>query len=233
MSRRSSRRTVAPAIASALLALLLVGCSGGGTTEAVPDEPTGAPALETMDPGMAMGTVPPGGEPSAVPADDAMNPLGDAELEERLPSSVDGVELTKASFSFANTPLELATQAFAGADSLGTLLEKEGKTWADVSYATAMTPEMYATDPSVRTGMIYAYRVRGASEAAMLDWFGVSGNATGDFTEVQIGGKPVRYYAIPGIETGATYLWADGDTVFWVIGANPKAFGDALVAAVD
>ncbi|MFM2106699.1 MAG: hypothetical protein RL338_1731, partial [Chloroflexota bacterium] len=42
MSRRSSRRTVAPAIASALLALLLVGCSGGGTTEAVPDEPTGA-----------------------------------------------------------------------------------------------------------------------------------------------------------------------------------------------
>ena len=96
-----------------------------------------------------------------------------------------------------------------------------------------MTPEMYAADPSVKTGMIYAYRVRGASEAAMLDWFGVSGNATGDFTETEIGGKTVRYYAIPGIEAGATYLWADGDTVFWVIGANPKAFGDALVAAVD
>lgn len=232
MSPRSTRRRVATLVAPLVLPLLLVACSGGAS-EPSAEEPTGMPAVETMDPGMAMGTVPPGGEPSVVPGDGGMNPLGDAELEGRLPSSVDGVELSKASFSFANTPLELATQAFAGADTLGTLLEKEGKTWADVSYATAMTPEMYAADPSVKTGMIYAYRVAGASEAAMLDWFGVSGNATGEYTDVEIGGKPVRYYAIPGIETGATYLWADGDTIFWVIGASSKEFGDALVGAVD
>lgn len=223
-------------------ALLVAACSSGdgGTNAAPASEASAAPALGTMDPAMAMPTVAPDAG-AAAPSDAAGAASGsggaaagynDPELEARLPDSVDGMTITKTSVSYASFPAEMAAQAFYGANSLGDTLKKEGKTWADVSFATAMTDELIATDPSMKTGLITAYRVKGASSAALLDWFGMSDNVKGSFEEKTVSGKKVRYYSIAGIDTGKSYVWAEGDALFWVMNANPAEFGEALVAAV-
>lgn len=208
-----------------LLVILLAACAS-------PLEP--APSTNPVAPESTGSTTPFGevgdqesGEVLPMPSD-----ISDPELEARVPRSIESQTFDVVSYNFASAPVDLAAQAFAGADTMSALLEREGRSWADVSAVTAMTDPLTSRDPTVRTAYLTGVRVRGASEAGLRDWFERSGIAIGEAATRTIGDKTILDYGVPGLDGSPLLAWFDGDVVFWLANANPASFGERIIAAL-
>lgn len=191
-----------------LLVLILAACGGSGST----NDTSGGDSGSTAE--------------SATPGDDTVmtDDFDSPEMAALMPTSVDGVAFTVSSFDYSKIPLAQAAMSFQGGDIEG-WLGQTGKTWADVRWVMANT-DMGGS----KTATVTALRVVGADEAAMLEWFGLSGMSMGgDESTVSIGGKSVYKLAIPGL-TSAFYYWVSGDTLYYAT-ADPVEFGDMVVAA--
>jgi len=171
-----------------------------------PTEP--APATETP----AVTTAP--AEPTA-PAAEATPapPADDRPLEERLPTTYGGVTLQKMSIS-GEGAIDRATAS---------LLERHGKTAADVSSASAFG------GPDV---IFIALRVKGLGEAALRELMVASaglGVVELQVEEVSLGGQTVYKTTVPGSENHG-YFIVRGDTAFGVTAAMDEVAARALAA---
>lgn len=230
--------TVSLAIPLALLlALLLAACGGssapagddGGSAEASPA------ASASADEMVALPSEEPSVDAGAGGATDTGGDMADPELAARIPTSVDGEAVTVSTTDFSKLPDGMdAAQMFAGGDTLSTWLKDNGKTWRDVSIGSAMTEEIIASSADQKTAFLTAIRVKGASPDGLLTWFGGSSNAQA-FSETDkktIGSRSVSFWGIQGLTSGGLYVWADGDTIYWLSNANPEAFAEAFIAAI-
>lgn len=192
-----------------LIGALAVACGGGGTSsggESSPDATSG-------DAGGGGGGMVDTGE------------FGSPEIAALLPTSVDGVNFTISTFDYSKIPLAQAAASFGDATLEG-WLGKSGKTWADVRWGNA------ASDlGGDKSATVTVFRVLGADQASLLDWWGGSSlNTGGDGeTTVTLGGNTVNKLAYPGLSM-VFYQWVKGDTLYWVT-ADPESFGDAVVTA--
>lgn len=201
--------------AVAITTLLLAAC-GASPTPAPSSAPAGgAPAspasLATPAPTAPDATVAPTPMPAAQATPAA--PSDDRPLEERLPTTYGGVTLQKMS---------LAGEAAIDKSALP-LLEKHGKTPADVSGASAFG------GPDV---IFIAVRIKGLSEAAMLELMVASaglGVVDVQVEEVSLAGQTVYKTTVPGSENHG-YFIVRGDTAFGVTAATDEVAARALAA---
>lgn len=156
----------------------------------------------------------------------------DPVLASRLPTSVDGQKIEVATFSYANVPFDAAAWAVGDADATTKWLKDQGKTWKDVSWATATAGELGSGDANAKSGMLIAFRVTGASESTLGGFFKLlTGSDMGTETTKSIGGKNVQVFEIP-MTSISSYQWVSGDTAYWISAAQPKEFAEAWIAAI-
>jgi hypothetical protein len=140
-------------------------------------------------------------------------PSDDRPLEERLPTTYGGVTLQKISIS-GEAAIDKAALP---------LLEKHGKTPADVSGASAFG------GPDV---IFVAVRVNGLGEAALREIMVESaglGVVDVDVQELSLGGQTVYKTTAPG-SANHGYFIVRGDTAFGVTAATDDVAARALAA---
>jgi hypothetical protein len=212
----TSGATVAPASA---------GASDFGPTDAAPDKPTMVPttlpsASILPEETPVMGG--PGGDGSGT-GGSAEPSLGrDAELEARLPRTLDGKPVAIQS--------TLGVDLSPDADpSLRALLDTLGVGQAALSVATG-----WSEDGSW-DGQVGAFRVRGAQTdrilGAFIDAAGVSSEKGLTVTHEVVGGRAaVRVVNRDSPEQGPMYVVASGDTVYFVQSTTTRIVSEALAA---
>jgi hypothetical protein len=197
------RRTLAASLA---LALLAAACGGGTTATTAPGgtaQASQAPAPTDDGSGPAVSLVP--GTAS--------------ELEAMLPSDVNGITFTKTSFGGGTLPGTIPV----GSDELGTFLQANGKTLADVSFAMA-TP----TDPSkAGTTFVMAFQVKGVDGTKLAEVLG--GTSGSDLQPATVSGKQVQQSGAAGM--GFT-LYIKGDVVFYILAIGDASLTEGIVAAL-
>lgn len=202
-----NRRTLAAALA---LALLAAACGGGGTASTAP--------------GSAAPATPAPATPEPVPTDDgsapeiSLLPGTASELEAMLPSNVNGVAFAKTSFGGGTLPATIPV----GDDELGKFLQDNGKSLADVSLAMA-TP----TDPSKANTFVMAFQVKGVDGTKLAE--ALAGTSSGDLQQATVGGKQVLQAGTVGM--GLT-LYVKGDVVFYILAFGDAALTEGIVAAL-
>lgn len=151
-------------------------------------------------------------------------PSEDKDLENRLPGEINGVALTK--YSFKGTTF-LGSGASNSQDLLD-LLSSLGKTPDDMSVAFAADP---AGDLDVQVG---AFKVAGADSNALLAAFVDASQSTTPGTQVSqanVGGKNVTQIVDPSdTTTGAIYVYANGDVLYYVLSPDPALAAATLQA---
>jgi hypothetical protein len=238
-----NRRHLLP-IGSALAAagIIVAACSSGtASSPAVSLPPLGSAALPSVAlPSVAL----PSGLPSVpasiaipsiplpsgsfdVPSFDIPSfsfPSEDKDLEARLPSQVNGVTMVKYSFKGASF-LE------SGADNqqdLKDFLSSLGKSPDDLSVA-------FAGDPNAQLDLqLGAFRVAGADSNALLSAFIAATQKQSPqdtVTQGNVGGKNVTQIVDPNdTESGTIYIYASGDTLFYVSSPDPALAAAGLTA---
>ena len=210
------------ALAGALAALLLVAACGGSATQAPgatqaagatqAPEATQA-AVETQAP---VDTAAP--EESTGP-DVSFVPGGAADLEGKLPSEVNGVAFTRASFDGNSLPSGVPI----GDSDMETFLKDNGKGLQDVRVAMA-TPEGSAATAG---SLVMAIQIKGVDSGKLETW------ATGQFGESaakqSVGGKDVYGEVVAGV--GGSYFYVKDDVVYYVVSfGGPAGLAEAIVA---
>lgn len=202
-----NRRTLAAALA---LALLAAACGGGGTASTAPG--TAAPAT------------PAPATPEPAPTDDgsapeiSLLPGTASELEAMLPSNVNGVAFAKTSFGGGTLPATIPV----GDDELGKFLQDNGKSLADVSLAMA-TP----TDSSKGGTFVMAFQVKGVDGTKLAE--ALAGTSSGDLQQATVGGKQVLQAGAAGMGFA---LYVKGDVVFYILSFGDASLTEGIVAAL-
>jgi hypothetical protein len=151
-------------------------------------------------------------------------PSEDKELENRLPNTINGVTLTKYSFKGSTF---LGSGASNSKDLID-LLTSLGKTPDDMSVAFAADP---TGDLDLQVG---AFKVAGADSNALLAAFVAASKSTtptDQVTQTNVGGKNVTQIVDPAdTTTGAIYVYANGDVLYYVLSPDPALAGAAIQA---
>ena len=214
------RRTLAVSLA---IVLLVAACGGsaatatpqassatGATTAPGATDAAATPAAATEAP------APTDNEATSAP-DVSLAPGSAGELEGMLPSSVNGVEFTKTSFSGSSLPITLPIDS----GTFGTFLTDNGKSVADFAYALA-TP----TDPAKSsTVMLMAWQVKGVDGTKLAAFLG----ADSGLTAATVGGKKVQQTSAGGM--GLT-LYVKGDVVFYILAFGDASLTEGIVSAL-
>ena len=156
------------------------------------------------------------------------SPWPATELERRLPRQIESANLMIQSIDFSRVPKSEDIKAiFASAEYLGPWLEKNGRSWKDVRYATAMCD--FSKSPSATVSL---YQVRGATPESLM---GYLRSREGWFRtrpeRVTIAGRAVdRAIDVGG--GSAMYAWAEGDTLYTIPSVAPAEFGEKLIATL-
>ncbi len=191
---------------AASLALALLAAACGSSATSAPGAST-AGATQAPAASQAAGAT---DQPSATDNGPAVSltPGSAPELEAMLPSSVNGVTFTKTSFSGATFPVGIPVNS----GDLGTFLQANGKTLADVNIAMA-TP----TDTSKAGTFLMAFQVKGVDGTKLAE--AIAGTSSSDLKAATVGGKQVLQAGAAGM---GLVLYIKGDVVFYIL-----AFGDA------
>ena len=210
------RRAIALSLAVSLLA---AACGGAAAT---PTPAPSAPASEAPAASAAPSEAAASQEPVASDAGSGTGislPPGSAtELEAMLPSNVGGVAFAKTSFGGGLLPATIPV----GTDQLGSFLQANGKTLADVSIAMA-TP----TDTSKAGSFVMAFQVKGTDGNKLAE--ALAGTSTSDLQQATVGGKQVLQAGAAGF--GFT-LYVKGDVVFYILALGNSSLVDGIVAAL-
>jgi hypothetical protein len=151
-------------------------------------------------------------------------PSEDKDLEGRLPSQVNGVTMVKYSWKGSSF---LASGADNQQD-LVDFLTALGKSPNDLSVA-------FAGDPNAQLDLqLGAFRVAGADSTALLQAFVVATQKQSPqdtVTQGNVGGKNVTQIVDPtDTQSGTVYIYANGDTLFYVSSPDAALAGTALQA---
>jgi len=222
-----------PRMTAALAALALVVGACGSSTPTPTAAPTAAPAsIAVPSPAPASGATAsqPAGSgavadpsaPQAVPS--FLLPSEDKDLEARLPSQVNGIPLSKYSFSGTS----FLASGSSNAQDLIELLKSLGKTPADMSIA-------FASDAGGGLDVqIGAFRVAGAATDALLAAFlaATSKETPGSvMTSMNVGGKAVTQIVDPADATSPpVYVYAKGDILYYLLTPDAALAAAALQA---
>lgn len=222
------------ASAVAATSVFVVACSGSAATNA-PSQPaaSAAPSLAVPSivvPSLALPSIalPSVALPSvALPSGSFALPSfsfpsEDKDLENRLPSQINGVTLVK--YSVKGTTF-LASGSSNSQDLID-LLTALGKTPNDLSVA-------FAGDPSGGLDVqIGAFRVAGADSNALLTAFVAASQKSTPgqvVTQANVGGKNVTNIVDPAdTSTSPTYVYGNGDVLFYVLTPDPALAATAL-----
>src|SRR5450759_956155 len=199
------RRALAFSLAVALLA---AACGGTAATQtpAASAQASEAPASAAASEAAAS-QEPASTDNGSVP-NVSLAPGTATHLESMLPSNVGGVAFAKTSFGGGVLPATVPVDS----GELGTFLQANGKTLADVSLAIA-TP----TDPSKAGSFVMAFQVKGVDGTKLATVLAGSGDS--GLQTATVGGKQVQQAGAAGF--GFT-LYVKGDVVFYIL-----AIGDA------
>ncbi len=201
-----------------LVALLTAGCHASPLT-ATPFLPASNPATVTIGPSATVAASTSQPSPTATPTAGQTYPLAhvDAALEDKLPSVIGQVTLTKWSM-----PVSSYIASVTGGDSVlyASWLVKFGKTPDEVDMALA--EDLTGHD----NANLRAIQVPGADAAALVA--GLSDVATKmswpNKTVTSLPKTPVLQITDPGVDAAkgpnTAYVYAKGDIVYFVIG-NP------------
>ena len=201
-----------------LVALVLAACGASPTPAPSSAPAAGAPGSPEATPAAGTGTPTTTNapqEPTAPPVAETTPaaPSDDRPLEERLPTTYGGATLQKISLSGEGAIDKAAVP----------LLEKYGKTPADVSSASAF---------GGGDVIFIALRVKGLGEDAMRELM-VSSAGLGvvdvQVEELRLGGQAVYKTTVPGSATHG-YFIVRGDTAFGVTTASDDIAAKALAA---
>ena len=232
---RALRRHLIGALGVGAVSVALVACGSTPVPTAGPSF-TAAPSLvpppgtasaaasgSGVAPSLGSSPIPSGAVPSGSPAVPAFSfPSEVKDLEARLPSQVNGVTLVKYSW---NGPDFLAS----GSDTqdVQELLNQLGKQPTDISVAFAGDPN---GDLDVTIG---AFRVGGAEANPLLGAFLGSirkASPEDQFNQLNLGGKNVTQVVEPGDDAATVYVYASGDTLFYVQSGDQALAAAALEA---
>jgi uncharacterized lipoprotein YbaY len=149
-------------------------------------------------------------------------PSEDKDLEGRLPSQLNGVTLTKYSVKGS----ESFDQNDSASQELSTCLGSVGKTPNDFSAA-------FAGDLSQKLNIqIAAFRAAGADGGKLLSCLidaSKKDAPDAQITQASVGGKNVTEINDPSnTDQGLTYLYSNGDTIFFVQTPDSGLAGSAL-----
>jgi len=228
-------------IGSALTAAaIVVACSGSAASPlpslGVPSVPASEAIPSIALPSVALPSVALPSVPASVAIPSVALPSGsfeipsfsfpseDKDLEGRLPSQVNGVTLVKYSFKGSSFLASGADNQQDLVDFLTTL----GKSPDDLSVA-------FAGDPNGALDVqLGAFRVAGADSNALLQAFIVATQKESpqdQVTQQNVGGKNVTQIVDPtDSDTGPIYIYANGDTLFYVSSKDAALAAAALQA---
>ena len=209
------RRALAFSLAVALLAAACGGTAATPTPAAsaqASEAPASAAASEA-----ATSQEPASTDNGSVP-NVSLAPGTATELESMLPSNVGGVAFAKTSFGGGVLPATVPVDS----GELGTFLQANGKTLADVSLAMA-TP----TDPSKAGSLVMAFQVKGVDGTKLATVLAGSGDS--GLQTATVGGKQVQQAGAAGF--GFT-LYVKGDVVFYILALGDTSLVDGIVAAL-
>ena len=140
------------------------------------------------------------------------------QLESMLPSNVGGVAFAKTSFGGGALPATIPVDS----GELGTFLQANGKTLADVSLAMA-TP----TDTSKAGTFVMAFQVKGVDGTKLADV--LAGTGSSGLQQTTVGGKQVQQAGAGGF--GFT-LYVKGDVVFYILAIGDASLTEGILAAL-
>jgi hypothetical protein len=207
------------ALAFSLAVALLVAACGG--TAATPTPAASAQASEAPASAAASEAAasqePASTDNGSVP-NVSLAPGTATELESMLPSNVGGVAFAKTSFGGGALPATVPVDS----GELGTFLQANGKTLADVSLAMA-TP----TDTSKAGTFVMAFQVKGVDGTKLADV--LAGTGSSGLQQTTVGGKQVQQAGAGGF--GFT-LYVKGDVVFYILAIGDASLTEGILAAL-
>jgi hypothetical protein len=209
------RRAVAFSLAVALLAAACGGTAATPTPAAsaqASEAPASAAASEA-----AASQEPASTDNGSVP-NVSLAPGTATQLESMLPSNVGAVAFAKTSFGGGALPATVPVDS----GELGTFLQANGKTLADVSLAMA-TP----TDPSKAGTFVMAFQVKGVDGTKLADV--LAGTGSSGLQQTTVGGKQVQQAGAGGF--GFT-LYVKGDVVFYILAIGDASLTEGILAAL-
>jgi hypothetical protein len=209
------RRALAFSLAVALLAAACGGTAATPTPAAstqASEAPASAAASEA-----AASQEPASTDNGSVP-NVSLAPGTASELESMLPSNVGGVAFAKTSFGGGALPATVPVDS----GELGTFLQANGKTLADVSLAMA-TP----TDPSKAGSLVMAFQVKGVDGTKLAPVLAGSGDS--GLQTATVGGKQVQQAGAGGF--GFT-IYVKGDVVFYILAIGDASLTEGILAAL-
>lgn len=209
------RRALAFSLAVALLAAACGGTAATPTPAAsvqASEAPASAAASEA-----AASQEPASTDNGSVP-NVSLAPGTATELESMLPSNVGGVAFAKTSFGGGVLPATVPVDS----GELGTFLQANGKTLADVSLAMA-TP----TDTSKAGTFVMAFQVKGVDGTKLADV--LAGTGSSGLQQTTVGGKQVQQAGAGGF--GFT-LYVKGDVVFYILAIGDASLTEGILAAL-
>lgn len=209
------RRALAFSLAVALLAAACGGTAATPTPAAsaqASEAPASAAASEA-----AASQEPASTDDGSVP-NVSLAPGTATELESMLPSNVGGVAFAKTSFGGGVLPATVPVDS----GELGTFLQANGKTLADVSLAMA-TP----TDTSKAGTFVMAFQVKGVDGTKLADV--LAGTGSSGLQQTTVGGKQVQQAGAGGF--GFT-LYVKGDVVFYILAIGDASLTEGILAAL-
>ena len=209
------RRALAFSLAVALLAAACGGTAATPTPAAsaqASEAPASAAASEA-----ATSQEPASTDNGSVP-NVSLAPGTATELESMLPSNVGGVAFAKTSFGGGVLPATVPVDS----GELGTFLQANGKTLADVSLAMA-TP----TDTSKAGTFVMAFQVKGVDGTKLADV--LAGTGSSGLQQTTVGGKQVQQAGAGGF--GFT-LYVKGDVVFYILAIGDASLTEGILAAL-
>ncbi len=192
-----------------LLAMVLAACGEAASSPS----PTATPQPTPTPVPTPTGT---DGSPAASPGDDVNQ---DPDLEARLPDQIGDIPLQK--FSVAGS--EFLEQSD---DEFRDFLARLNADPEDISVAVAVSMSQ-----EVQLG-IFAFRVGGADEDRLVEEFqrSIEEDAESGVTweERNLGGRDVQVATDPDAPEQRIYLWADGDTIFFVTSPDEALAEEAI-----
>ena len=211
------------ALAVSLAAALLAAACGGTAATPTPATSAQASAQASEAPASAAASEaaasqePASTDNGSVP-NVSLAPGPATELESMLPSNVGGVAFAKTSFGGGALPATVPVDS----GELGTFLQANGKTLADVSLAMA-TP----TDTSKAGTIVMAFQVKGVDGTKLADV--LAGTGSSGLQQSTVGGKQVRQAGAGGF--GFT-LYVKGDVVFYILAIGDASLTEGILAAL-
>ena len=207
---RIDRRVLGGTLATALL---VAAC--GGSASPAPSAAASAAASPAPSAAASAASTPAASQPAPGASQEPTQtqaPGAAGDLAAKLPSQVNGVTFTKASFDGGVIPggIPIGT----GDEDLGKFLADNGKSLSDVQIAMA------TATGSASGNMVMAIQVKGVPSDKLLAW---TMKGSSDMPKTNVGGKDVFGAAAGGF---GVYFYVKDDVVYYVLAMG----GDATMA---